>query len=122
MKRNLLWFVGGAVLTALAFYLILMPQLKGLQKTDNDAFVAQQARNSQAAAQLQAITQERDACTAKFSRETVLYDPSEVLRIPQRTWIIPADVTPQYVGSRSNAQFSHYNPKTQDETVKQPAP
>lgn len=109
--KQILSFLGGCALTALVFYLTLVPRAKA----------AQQATNSQAAAQLQAAVQQRDACTAKFSRETVLYDPSEVFRIPEKTWIIPADITPHYVGSRNNAQFSHYDPKTQDETVKQPA-
>lgn len=99
------------------------------------AFIAEQKNNRQVAQnqmlyqlnQVKQLTQERDSCQQKFSRNTVLYErpttifgqPNDAVP-PTRLWTIPADVEPQYVG-RSQGLFSHYDPKTQVETVKLPA-
>jgi hypothetical protein len=130
-RSNVLWFLGGLIISALIFgvYTFTLNRRVHAAQNTNQQDVQQQLQSMQeqmqnVSAQLTQADQDRDACRAKFTRETVLYDPSEVLRIPERTWIIPADITPRYVGSSRKAQyaqFSHYDPKTQDETVKQPA-
>jgi hypothetical protein len=61
-------------------------------------------------------TKERDTCQAKFQRSTILYDG--VLTV-DRGWVIPADVEP--MSNRPNASYTHFDPKTQTETVKFPA-
>jgi len=64
---------------------------------------------------LNEVTGERDSCTAKFQRSTILYDG--VLNV-DRGWLIPADVEPKLIGNRPNASYTHYDPKTQTETVR----
>jgi hypothetical protein len=64
---------------------------------------------------LQVITQQRDECQGKFGRGTFLYEAA-ILGGPTRLWFIPADVQPVYFGTRSGT-FSHYDLKTQVETV-----
>ncbi|HEV2194194.1 MAG TPA: hypothetical protein VGR55_01330 [Candidatus Acidoferrum sp.] len=59
---------------------------------------------------------ERDSCQAKFQRSTILYDG--VLTV-DRGWLIPADVEP--ISNRPNASYTHFDPKTQTETVRIPA-
>jgi hypothetical protein len=66
--------------------------------------------------QLQTISQDRDTCTAKFKRATILYDVG-ILGVPARAWVIPADVEPTAVTGKRGV-FSHYDPSTQMETVK----
>ncbi|MGB6876881.1 MAG: hypothetical protein WBD87_12710 [Candidatus Acidiferrales bacterium] len=120
-SSRVFWFICGCVLSAVVFgvYSFTFYQHVHAAQNTNQQGIQQQMQNI--SAQLTEADQERDACRAKFSRETVLYDPSEVFGIREKTWIIPADITPQYVGARRGAQVSHYDPKTQDETVKQPA-
>jgi hypothetical protein len=130
-RSPLFWFICGCVLSAVVFgvYTLTFYQHVHAAQNTNQQGMQQQMQSMQqqmqnVSAQLTEANQERDACRAKFSRETILYDPSEVLRIPERTWIIPADITPHYVGSGRKAQyaqFSHFDPKTQDETVRQAA-
>lgn len=55
------------------------------------------------------------ACTAKFGRGTFLYDVG-LLGGETRAWFIPADVEPVRVG-RLRGNFSHYDPKSQTETI-----
>jgi hypothetical protein len=50
---------------------------------------------------------------AASDRQTWLYDGNI---IAGRKWVIPADVEPHYVGNGA-AEYSHYDPKTQIETV-----
>jgi hypothetical protein len=127
-RSNILWFLSGLIISALIFgvYTCTLNQRVHAAQISNQQGVQQQLQSMQqqmqgVSAQLTQANQDRDACRAKFSRETVLYDPSEVFGIREKTWIIPADITPQYVGARRGAQVSHYDPKTQDETVRQPA-
>lgn len=120
-KSPVFWFICGCVLSAVVFGVCTLTFYQHMHTAQATNQQGMQQEMQNVSAQLTEATQGRDACQAKFSRETVLYDPSEVFRIPQRTWVIPADITPQYVGSRNNAQFSHFDPKTQDETVRQPA-
>jgi hypothetical protein len=61
------------------------------------------------------LTQDRDTCQAKFQRSTILYDGSV---FESRRWIIPADVEPVLFTPERLASFSHYDPKTQTETMK----
>jgi hypothetical protein len=54
------------------------------------------------------------ACQSKFQRSTVLYDG---VMFHSRRWVIPADVEPVLIGKQETASYSHYDPKTQVETV-----
>jgi hypothetical protein len=72
--------------------------------------------------QLQQMTQQRDACQANFSRATILYvQRKNVFGTPFgdaiKSWAIPVDIEPTYAGPEAGL-FSHYDPKTQVETVK----
>lgn len=93
----------------------------------NDLKSQLQNAQSQTQSQLKQATQQRDNCQEKFSRITILYEqPTNIFgkpirnKGPLKVWTIPADVDPAYVGS-SEGSFSHYDPKTQMETVKLPA-
>ena len=66
-------------------------------------------------ANLQRVTQEKDACNAKFSRSTILYDQG-LLYSESRAWVIPVDVEPVLAPNKIGT-YSHYDPKTQIETV-----
>jgi len=61
------------------------------------------------------LTQDRDTCQAKFQRSTILYDGTV---FENRRWILPVDVDPVLVTPDHYASYSHYDPKTQVETVK----
>jgi hypothetical protein len=70
----------------------------------------------------QEVTEQRDLCQGKFSRATILYvQKKNTLGTPFgdaiKSWAIPVDVQPAYVGPEVGL-FSHYDPKTQVETVK----
>jgi hypothetical protein len=58
---------------------------------------------------------QRDTCVAKFNRVTFLYDVG-FLNNETRAWAIPADVDPVLVTGKIGT-YSHYDPKTQTETV-----
>jgi hypothetical protein len=80
-------------------------------------------RNARTEAQNQMMY--ASTCQAKFTRFTVLYTQRKnilggVYGNVLKGWAIPADVTPVYVGT-DFGMFSHYDPKTQVETVKFPA-
>jgi len=66
-------------------------------------------------AAFQVASQERDACKAKFDRQTILYDNTIVVD-PDKIWIVPADIEPIAVGDR-RLTYTHYDPKTKRETV-----
>lgn len=61
------------------------------------------------------LTNQRDTCTAKFDRSTILYDQG-LFNTETRAWVIPADVEP-ILAPNKNGSYSHYDPKTQTETV-----
>ncbi|HLZ50842.1 MAG TPA: hypothetical protein VKP61_08835 [Candidatus Acidoferrum sp.] len=60
---------------------------------------------------------ERNTCLAKFDRDTILYDGI----LGDKKWLIHADIEPITFGVIPTARYSHYDPKTQIETVKIPA-
>jgi hypothetical protein len=64
---------------------------------------------------LQGVTKERDTCNAKFTRTTVLYDMG-FFNTETKAWVIPADVEPVMAPDKIGS-YSHYDPKTQIETV-----
>jgi hypothetical protein len=73
----------------------------------------------------QEVTGQRDLCQGKFSRATILYvQKKNISGTPFgdaiKSWAIPVDVQPTYVGPEVGS-FSHYDPKTQVETVKSQA-
>jgi len=131
MEKNLrlkyaLWFTAGCFITTLIFYILLIPIVeraaaKSAEKKANQKFSLELAMNPVEAqlvttkAALQAATQERDACKAKFDRQTILYDNTIVVD-PDKIWIVPADVEPIAVGDR-RLTYTHYDPKTKRETV-----
>jgi hypothetical protein len=67
-------------------------------------------------AALETSAQERDACKAKFDRQTILYD-NRIAVDPEKIWIIPADVEPIVVGDH-DVTYTHYDPKSNRETVR----
>ena len=64
--------------------------------------------------QAKAMDLERNLCLAKFERDTILYDGI----LGDRKWLIHADIEPLTFGDRAVAAYSHYDRKTQTETVK----
>lgn len=91
----------------------------------NDLKIQLRNAQNQAQSQLKQVSQDRDTCRERFSRTTFLYSyPTNIFGRPTGTpvkvWVIPADLEPEYVGP-SEGLFSHYDPKTQVETVKFPA-
>jgi len=125
-KKYLLWFVAGCLVMSLIFYLFVIPMVKRAavesgEKAAQEKFSADLAKNPVEAqldttkAALQTTTQERDACKAKFDRQTILYDNSIIVD-PERTWIIPADIEPVAVGDH-RVTYTHYDPTTKRETV-----
>ena len=124
--KSVIWFVAGYTASAAVFYIFVVPNAKSVaagaaQQATLRSFAADLARNpvqvqlQSAKAELQAATQQRDACNAKFDRETILYDNS-VLIDPGREWIIPADVDPILLTNRQ-VSYTHYDPKTKRESV-----
>jgi Na+-transporting methylmalonyl-CoA/oxaloacetate decarboxylase gamma subunit len=125
-QKYVLSFVAGCFLMILIFYILLMPMAeraaaKSAEKAAKQKFSLEQAMDPVEAqlvttkAALQAAIQERDACKAKFDRQTILYDNTIVVD-PDKIWIIPADVEPIAVGDR-RLTYTHYDPKTKRETV-----
>jgi len=126
-QKYVLWFAAGCFVTILTFYAFLIPSEKraaaeSARKAAQQKFSAELARDplgaqlQRATVALQTTTQERDACKAKFDRQTILYDNSIVVD-PSRIWIIPADVEPIAVGDHA-VFYTHYDPKTKHETVR----
>jgi hypothetical protein len=121
-----LWFAAGCLVTTLIFGLFVISPVKraaakSAEKAAQQKFSAELAKNPLEAqlestkTALQAATQERDECKAKFDRQTILYDNS-ILVDPGRIWIVPADVEPIAVGDHA-VTYTHYDPKTKRETV-----
>ena len=124
--KYVLAFAAGCVVTILIFHLILVPVAKraaasAAEKAAQQKFSAELAENPLEAqlqttkAALQTTTQERDACKAKFDRQTILYDNTIVVD-PVKTWIIPADVEPIAIGDE-RVTYTYYDPKAKRETV-----
>ena len=125
-QKYALWFAAGCFVTILIFYMVLIPgaertAAESAEKAAQQKFSAELAKNPVAVqlestkAALQAATQERDQCNAKFDRQTILYDNS-ILIDPAKIWIIPAEVEPIAVGDHS-VTYTHYDPNTKRETV-----
>lgn len=120
-------FAAGCIVTGLISYTILMPgaaraAAQAAEKAAQEKFSAELARNPLEAqlentkATLQAAAQDRDACKAKFDRQTILYDNSITVE-PDKVWIIPADVEPIAVGDH-RVSYTKFDPRTQRETVR----
>jgi hypothetical protein len=118
-SSRVFWFVCGCIITAVVLGMYTVTLSRQLHAAQNTSQQNMQQQMRTVSAQLAEASQQRDACQDKFSRKTVLYEPSVILGVPEREWVIPADVQPEYVGtSRRGGQFSHYDPKTQVETVR----
>jgi len=126
LQRYLIWFGAGCLVTILIFYMFLIPAAQhaaaaSAEKAARQKFTAELEKNPVEAqlestkAALQAATQERDTCQAKFDRQTILYDNTIYVE-PDKIWIIPADVEPIAVGDH-RVTYTHYDPKTKRETV-----
>jgi hypothetical protein len=90
-----------------------VPRLYERTATQNAMYNAQligQLRGQQAE-----LIKERDACVSKFDRSTIIYDVG-LFNNETRAWVIPADVEP-VLASGKIGTYSHYDPKTQTETV-----
>jgi hypothetical protein len=121
-----LWLAAGCLVTTVIFGLFVIPAVKraaaaSARKVAQQKFLAELAKNPLEAqlestkAALLTATQERDACQARFDRQTILYDNS-IITEPGRIWIIPADVEPIAVGDHA-VSYTYYDPKTKRETV-----
>jgi hypothetical protein len=77
------------------------------------------SQTSTLAAANENLSTQLTACAAKFARGTFLYDVG-LLGGETRAWFIPADVEPVRIG-RLRGNFSHYDPKSQTETVQMAA-
>jgi hypothetical protein len=126
-QRYALWFAAGCFVTILITYMFVLPYAKrnaaeSAEKAAQQKFSAELAKNPLEAqlestkTTLQSATQERDACQARFDRQTVLYDNSIVVS-PEKVWIIPADVEPIVIGDHS-VSYTHLDLKTKRETVR----
>jgi hypothetical protein len=122
-----LTFVAGCLFAILIVYMLVMPSVKraaaaSAEDAAQKKFSAELEKNpveaqlQTAKSALQTASQERDACNAKFDRQTILYD-STFVGDPTQVWIIPADVEPIVVGDHP-VMYSHYDPKTKRETVR----
>lgn len=119
-------FAIGCFVTFLIFFFILLPTVKRTvaESTERSAqrkFAADlqlnplDAQLTRATAALQAATQDRDQCKARFDRQTILYDNTIPID-PGKIWIIPADVEPISTGEH-HVTYTHYDPKTKQETA-----
>lgn len=125
-QSYVLAFAVGCFVTFLIFFFFVLPTAtraaaKSAQKAEQQKFSAELARNplsaqlTSANASLQAATQERDQCKARFDRQTILYDNTIPID-PGKLWIIPADIEPIAVGDH-HVTYTHYDPKTKQESV-----
>jgi len=125
-QKYVLWFAAGCLVTTVIFGLFVIPAVKraaaeSARKAAQQKFSAELAKNPVEAqlestkAALQTATQERDACKARFDRQTILYDNS-IITDPGKIWIIPADVEPIAIGDHA-VTYTYYDPKTKRETV-----
>jgi len=124
--KYVVWFAAGCFVSILIFWMLVIPSAKraaaqSAEKAAQQKFSAELAKNplesqlESTNAALQAASQQRDACNARFDRQTILYDNSIVID-PSKIWIIPADVEPVAVGDHP-VTYTHYDPKTKRETV-----
>lgn len=125
-QAYVLAFAVGCFVTFLIFFFFVLPTAtraaaKSAAKAEQQKFSAELAANPLAAqlttanAALQAATQERDQCKARFDRQTILYDNTIPID-PGKLWIIPADIEPIAVGDH-HVTYTHYDPKTKQETA-----
>lgn len=121
-QTYVLAFAIGCFVTFLVFYFFVLPNARqAAEKAAQQKFSAELARNplegqlDSTKAALQTATQQRDACTAKFDRQTILYDNTIPID-PGKVWIIPADVEPIVVGDH-HVTYTHYDVKTKRESV-----
>jgi hypothetical protein len=129
VKQGILGFVLGCVLTGagLGIYASGLKAELSIAQTEaqnQKMYANSQQKNEQRLDQgkLQQVSEQRDACQAKFSRATILYvQQKNMFGTPfgdaAKSWAIPVDVEPTYIGPQVGF-FSHYDPKTQMETVK----
>jgi hypothetical protein len=129
VKQGILGFVLGCVLTGagLGIYASGLKAELSVAQTEarNQKMYAKTEQKNQEhleEGKLQQVSEQRDTCQAKFSRATILYVQQKNIfgtpfGDPARSWAIPVDVEPTYIGPQVGL-FSHYDPKTQMETVK----
>jgi hypothetical protein len=118
IKGVLIGLFVGAALALTIVYLAVIPNVKAQQVQAGEAAREAGELQRQLATlqtQVQTLTTQRDAYASKFQRVTLLYDVG-MLGGETRAWAIPADVEPKAVGIKRGT-FSHYDPKTQMETV-----
>ncbi len=109
--KPVLGFLAGCILTAMVFFLYI---------SDLKSRFGNSANHGQF--ELKRVTEQRDACQAKFNRSTVRYIQKKNIfgtpfGEPEKAWVVPADVDPKYIGSEVGL-FTHYDPSNQMETVK----
>lgn len=128
-QKNLISFALGVLVASALWFGLSWSGITKLGRTQQTANTLQQqaiAKLENTNAQLQnslqtaIATEQNDAtavsgCNAKFARATILYDVG-LLNSETRAWIIPADVDPIVIGGKRGT-YSHYDPKTQMETV-----
>lgn len=87
--------------------------IRGVYHTDEpDQQTVNQITNLKS--QIQTLQETNTKLEAKFQRSTILYDG---LVFKTRRWLIPADVEPIALDGGSDDEFTHYDPKSQTETV-----
>jgi hypothetical protein len=91
--------------------------ITGNDKRGTEDFEKQQALMSQINGlknQLQTTQEANAQLQAKFQRSTILYDG---VVFKTRRWLIPADVDPISLDGTANNEFTHFDPKSQTETI-----
>jgi len=113
LAKYVLSFVLGALCVTAYAWFVLKPNMQ--------RSIAEQQKT------IAQLTTQHDTCKAKFARATILYErPVNIFGQPidkrpaLRVWAVGADVEPVYVGT-GEGFFTHYDPKSQDETVQLPA-
>jgi hypothetical protein len=107
-----MWFLAGCAFAAI-ITLFLASRVQRSAASQNAVYNAQvigQLRGEQAE-----LIKERGTCMAKFDRVTVLHDVG-LFNVETKAWAVPADVEPE-MATGKNGTYSHYDPKTQIETV-----
>ncbi len=122
MKQGILGFLVGCTLIFAIFRLAVIPQVNHVEQTQDQGLSLLQQRNAAQLKQIQtlqeqiqSVTTEKDTCQNKFNRGTFLYEQA-FLGGPSREWFLPVDVAPVYLGQKKGV-FTHYDQKTQVETV-----
>lgn len=126
-QKYALCFAAGCLVTTLISYMFVTPVVKraaarSAEKMALQKFNAEleknpvQAQLESTKADLQTAVQGRDACKARFDRQTILYDNSIAVD-PEKIWIIPADVEPIVIGDHA-VTYTHYDLNTKRETVR----